>query len=53
MKKNILILAFFGAALMTCSILSSCAKEDDDLNDLAEQEEQVDQDSKDKKNNNG
>ncbi len=51
MRTNKFLLVLFGTALCACSILSSCAKEDDDENDLAEQEEQIDQDSK--RNSNG
>ncbi len=52
MRMNKFFLALFGAALLGCSVLSSCSKsDDDDLNDLAEQEEQVEQDSQ--KNANG
>ncbi len=51
MRMNKFLLAFFGAALCACSVLSSCEKDEDDkrnsdLNDLAEQEEQVDESSK-------
>ncbi len=51
MKMNKYLLLLFGAALCACSVLSSCEKDEDDkrnndLNDLAEQEEQVDEDSK-------
>ncbi len=50
MRMNKFLLAFFGAAMCACSLLSSCEKDEDhqnkDLNDLAEQEEQVDEDSK-------